>query len=118
MLIRFECRDNLVQLGDCFWTEDIERRMIDRGAPVGGRSSRHNNLFGRGLVAHKFLFPRLSLGYRSALNAASPPKGKTWDVFILGRVPINEVYVRFAPLATTLVRRRNMSRTAKNRSRG
>jgi len=60
----------------------------------------------------------LSLGYRSALNAASPPKGKTWDVFILGRVPINEVYVRFAPLATTLVRRRNMSRTAKNRGRG
>lgn len=32
---------------------------------------------------------------------------------LIGRVPINKVYVRFAPLATTLVRWRNMSRRAK-----
>ena len=40
----FECGDNFVQFRKSFRAEDVERRMIERHAPVGGRPSRQTDL--------------------------------------------------------------------------
>jgi hypothetical protein len=56
VLVSFQRGDDFVELGNCIRAKDVERRMIDRRAPVGGRPSRQNNLFGRGRVAHRLLF--------------------------------------------------------------
>ena len=83
MLVSFQGRDDFVQMRNCIRAKDIERRMIDRRAPVGGGSSRQNNLFDRGRVTHRLLFPRLSLGLQQRFGTAN---GDTWDAFILIRL--------------------------------
>ena len=58
LLVSFQRCDDFVELGNCVRAKDVERRMIDRRAPVLRGSSRQNNLFSRGRVAHMLLFFR------------------------------------------------------------
>jgi hypothetical protein len=39
MLVRFECRDDLVQLRNGFRTENVERRVVKRDSPICGRAT-------------------------------------------------------------------------------
>jgi hypothetical protein len=52
LLVGFESRDNLIQLRDRFWAEDIQWRDIKRDAPVAWRASRETDLSGLAHVAH------------------------------------------------------------------
>src|SRR6516162_3606593 len=47
LLIRLERRDDLVELGNRFRAEDVERRVIKRHTPVRGRSARQKYPFAR-----------------------------------------------------------------------
>ena len=52
LLVGFESRDDLIQLRNRLWTEDIQRRDIKRDAPVIWRASRETDLSGLVHVAH------------------------------------------------------------------
>src|SRR5580693_298134 len=38
LLVRFDCRDDLVHLREHLRTEDVERRMVKRDSPILGRA--------------------------------------------------------------------------------
>src|SRR5215510_10540438 len=44
LLVRFDCRDDLVHLRKHLWTEDVERRMVNRDPPILGRAPRKTDL--------------------------------------------------------------------------
>ena len=44
MLIGFESGDNLIQLGNLLWAEDVQRREVKRNSPVGWRASFETDL--------------------------------------------------------------------------
>jgi hypothetical protein len=64
LLVGFESVDDFLELPDHFWAHDVERRVIERDAPIGGRPSRDANLSGLGQCAcschvFSYLFVRL-----------------------------------------------------------
>ncbi len=47
VLVGFQSRDDCVELRNGFRAKDVEGRVIERHAPIRGRSSRQKNLFSR-----------------------------------------------------------------------
>jgi hypothetical protein len=48
MLIRFDCGDDLVELRDLLWSEDVQRRDIECHAPVRWQAPLKPDLLCRG----------------------------------------------------------------------
>src|SRR5258705_2106560 len=51
VLVRFDRRDDLIELRNGVWTENVERRMVNGYSPIVGRAPRK-----------MYLLPRLSFG--------------------------------------------------------
>src|SRR5260221_2146391 len=49
MLISFESGDNLIQLWNVLWAEDVQRRDVKRDSPGGWRGSFGTDLWSTGL---------------------------------------------------------------------
>ena len=52
VLVGFQRCDDFIELSNSFRAKDVEGRVIERHAPIRGRSSRQKNLFSRGRVTH------------------------------------------------------------------
>ncbi len=52
MLVSFQRCDDLVELRNSVRAKDVEGRVINRHAPIRGRSSRQKNLFSHRRVTH------------------------------------------------------------------
>ena len=74
LVVGFECRDDLVQLRNGVWTEDIERRVVKCYPPVRRRAARKTHLCGAcwNVVRVFHVFASLHFSYVSA-QPKSPP---------------------------------------------
>ena len=52
VLVSFQRCDDFVELGNCVRAKDVERRMIDRHAPISWRPLHQKKLFSYCCVAH------------------------------------------------------------------
>ena len=60
LLVTFQRCDDFVELRNCVRAKNVEGRVINRYAPIRGRSSRQKNLF----VAHIYRYSALCLAQR------------------------------------------------------